>query len=158
MVAKELLEGISLFEGLSQPALESMANCLTLRKYAKGETIFDENTAGQELHIVQQGSVRISKLVREGEEQNLTVLKSGEFFGEISLLDGKPHSATAVALKDSSILSLGREQFERLLAQDAPLGYQLLNRICLTLCRLLRQMDEKFIDMIKFVWEFGAKT
>ena len=158
MVTKEQLAGIPLFEGLSQAELENVTKYLTVKEYNKGETIFSEDAGGQKLYIIQQGRVCIDKRLSEEEKQNLAVLKDGEFFGEISLLDGKPHSATAVALKDSSILTLTLEQFELLLAQNASLGYQLLHRICLAICRLLRQMNEKFIDMIKFVWEFGAKT
>jgi CRP/FNR family transcriptional regulator/CRP/FNR family cyclic AMP-dependent transcriptional regulator len=158
MVTKEQLKDVLLFEGLSPVELEDVAKYLTFKKYAKGETIFEENTGGRKLYIIQQGKVCISKIVQKGEKQNLTIMKDGEFFGEISLLDGKPHSATAVALRDSSIFILSKEQFDKLLAQDIPGGYQLMQRICMTLCKLLRQMDEKFIDMIKFVWEFGAKT
>jgi CRP/FNR family cyclic AMP-dependent transcriptional regulator len=159
VVSIEQLKDIPLFRGLSRQELEDVAAYLTLREYAKGETIFKENTDGeQKLYIIRQGRICISKMVQEGEQQNLTLLKDGEFFGEISLLDGKPHSASATALKDSSVFTLSREQFEALLAKDVPGGYQLMHNICLTICQLLRQMDEKFIDMIKFVWEFGAKT
>lgn len=158
MVTKEQLKDIPLFEGLSPAELDNVAKYLALNEYAKGDTIFNENTEGHKLYIIQQGRVCINKKINKAEEQNMSVLKDGEFFGEISLFDDKPHSASAVALKDSAILTLTSEQFELLLAQDASIGYKLLHRICSGICRLLRQIDEKFIDMIKFVWEFGAKT
>ncbi len=158
MVSKEQLKDIPLFEGLNQPELENIAKYLSVTEYAKGETIFDENTEGHKLYIIKAGRVCINKKINNAEEQNMSVLRDGEFFGELSLFDGKPHSASAVALKDTSIYMLTAEQFELLLAQDAASGYKLLHRICLGICRLLRQVDEKFIDMIKFVWEFGAKT
>ncbi len=158
MVTREQLKDIPLFEGLSPAELDNVAKYLELKEYAKGDTVFNENTAGHKLYIIQQGRICINKKINKAEEQNMAVLRDGEFFGEISLFDGKPHSATAVALKDSSVFTLTSEQFELLLAQDASSGYKLLHRICLGICRLLRQVDEKFIDMIKFVWEFGAKT
>lgn len=158
MVTKEMLECIPLFEGQSQADLENVAGYLTLKQYAKGEIIFDEDSGGRSLYIIKEGSVRVKKKANEGEEQTLAILKAGEFFGEMSILDGKPHSATVSALRDSTILTLSVEKFEQLLADNISSGYQLLHRLCLAVCRLLRQMDEKFIDMIKFVWEFGGKT
>ncbi len=158
MITKEMLEGIPLFEGQSQAGLQNVAKYLTLKQYAKDETIFDEESGGRSLYIIKEGRVRVKKKTGEEEEQTLAILREGEFFGEVSLLDGQPHSATALALKDSAILTLTSEKFEQLLAEDVSCGYRLLHCICLAVCRLLRQMDEKFIDMIKFVWEFGGKT
>ncbi len=158
MVKKEDLSGIALFEGFGAGELEKMAGYLSLKQYSKDEMIFNENAGGSMLYVVLDGAISINHLIREGEVQNLAILKKGEFFGEISLLDGKPHSAAAVALRDSTVFTLTKEKFELLLKKDSAAGYQLLHCISTALCRLLRQMDEKFIDMVKYVWEFGAKT
>ena len=158
MVSEAVLQSIPLFQGLKAEELGQVAQYITQKDYVKNELIFTENTGGRQLYIIKSGVVRISKVVSGKEEQNLTLLKEGEFFGELSLLDGKPHTANAVAWKDCQILTLGKDQFEKFLAEDPQSGYQLLERILIGVCGLLRQMDEKFIDMIKFVWEFGAKT
>jgi len=159
MVSAQELAGIPLFEGLSEAELKKIARRLTRKKYKEGEIVFQEGGDGsQRLYVIESGAVRIAKRVDEQEEQTLAVLKPGEFFGEISLMNRKQHSAIAQALKDTSLLILSRDQLDELIGDDPALAYRILRKVSLVICGLLRQMDEKVIDMIKFVWEFGAKT
>ncbi len=157
MVDHHLLEGIPLFEGLSEEERSLLARYLSERRYGHGETVFIEQAAGQRLYIIREGSVRIIKRVAENESLTLAVLKPGNFFGELSLLTGEPHTATVETLRDSHLLTLGRTEFEDLLVKKPKLGYQVLLKLSQTICKLLRQMDNKFVDIMKFVWEFGAK-
>ena len=83
------------------------------RIYPKGTMIFSEVMPGSELYIIQKGSVKITKIVNENEVL-LAVLKAGDIFGEMSLIENKPRSASAVAFEDSQLLAVNRENFSRM--------------------------------------------
>jgi CRP-like cAMP-binding protein len=154
----EDLKEIRLFKGLSDNELRLLGKIAERRDYQPGETIFSEGARGNKLYIIEKGKVRVTQKAESGETQPLAILSDGDFFGEISFLDAQPHSATVTAMRETSLCSISRKDFDELAKDNPQGGYIILHRISEEVCRLLRQMDEKFIDMVKFVWEFGAKS
>jgi CRP-like cAMP-binding protein len=84
------------------------------RSYPKDSMIFSEGESGDELYIIQKGSVKIAKIV-DNNEVLLAVLKTGDIFGEMSLLESKPRAAGAVAYEDCQVLAVNRANFERMI-------------------------------------------
>jgi CRP-like cAMP-binding protein len=84
------------------------------RTYPKDSMIFSEGEPGEELYIIQKGSVKIAKIV-DNNEVLLAVLKTGDIFGEMALLEAKPRAASAVAYEDSVILAVNQANFERMI-------------------------------------------
>jgi len=87
------------------------------RIYPKDTMIFAEVMPGSELYIIQKGSVKITKIVNETEVL-LAVLKTGDIFGEMSLIEKKPRSAGAIAYEDTQLLAVNQENFERMVASQ----------------------------------------
>ena len=83
------------------------------RTYPKNTMIFSESQPGQELYIIQKGSVKITKIANDNENL-LAVLKSGDIFGEMSILENKARSASAIAYEDAVLLAVNRANFERM--------------------------------------------
>ncbi|QQO11187.1 Crp/Fnr family transcriptional regulator [Breznakiella homolactica] len=83
------------------------------RTYPKDSMLFSEGEPGDELYIIQKGSVKITKIV-DNNEVLLAVLKTGDIFGEMALLESKPRSASAVAYEDTMVLAVNRANFERM--------------------------------------------
>ncbi len=83
------------------------------RNYPKNTMIFSETMPGRELYIIQKGSVKITKIVNDNEVL-LAVLKPGDIFGEMALIEHKPRSASAIAFEDCVLLAVNRENFERM--------------------------------------------
>ncbi|NBB89661.1 MAG: cyclic nucleotide-binding domain-containing protein [Spirochaetes bacterium] len=83
------------------------------REYPKDTMIFAETMPGRELYIIQKGSVKITKIVNDNEVL-LAVLKAGDIFGEMSLIENKPRSASAIAFEESVLLAVNKENFERM--------------------------------------------
>ncbi|MFP4636914.1 MAG: Crp/Fnr family transcriptional regulator [Spirochaetaceae bacterium] len=83
------------------------------REYPKDTMIFAETMPGRELYIIQKGSVKITKIVNDNEVL-LAVLRQGDIFGEMSLIENKPRSASAIAFEDSVLLAVNKENFERM--------------------------------------------
>ena len=83
------------------------------RFYPKDTMIFSEGMTGSELYIIQKGSVKITKIV-DNNEVLLAVLKSGDIFGEMAILENKPRSASAIAFEDAYLLAVNKANFERM--------------------------------------------
>ena len=90
------------------------------RAYPKNSMIFAEGEPGNELFIIQKGSVKITKIVDDNEVL-LAVLKAGDIFGEMALLEAKPRAASSVAYEDCQVLAVNQANFERMIASQPQL-------------------------------------
>ena len=104
-----------LFEGINPDVLEEVRYEMKTIEVASGDVIFDEGDAGDSLYLVGQGSVKISKTGRGGEQETLGFIQSGNFFGEMSLLDGQPRSAKATAAGPTLLASVDEVTFQHIL-------------------------------------------
>jgi CRP/FNR family cyclic AMP-dependent transcriptional regulator len=137
-----------LFERAEDAALETIARQLRRRRFRRHETIFHQGDPGDALHIVSSGAVKIVLPSLEGEEAIIATLRSGDFFGELAMLDGAPRSATAVALEASETWTLTREQFLAVLDQDKALRESLLAGLARELRRITGHVEElHFLDL-----------
>src|SRR6266576_4645620 len=104
----ELLSNIGLFESLTEEDLELLSKRLEDVTFEEGDVVFCQGDEGSALYIVEDGAVEISF----GEGRTRVVLASlfpGQYFGELSLFDGSPRSATATAVKNSRLVRLDRD-------------------------------------------------
>ena len=111
MVPAELFRQVPLFAGLEDEDLESLLNVATRRKYPKDGVIFFENDVGEALFMIVTGRVKVTILSDDGREIILAMLSDNDFFGEMSLLDNEPRSATAIALQEAEMVVLHQREF-----------------------------------------------
>lgn len=102
----ELLKKVSLFSDFKMEALKSLSEFCVERLYKKGETLIKQGDYGIGLYIIASGKVKIVKKTADGEEFEIAVQGPGEFFGEMSVLDNAPRSASVIALEDTRCLLL----------------------------------------------------
>ncbi len=120
----------------------------TVRKYPKDTMIFCENQEGREMFIIQQGQVKISKVVKN-QELILAVLKKGDFFGEMALLENKPRSASAIAHDDCVLMSVNAENFNQLVATQPQLVARLTTTLADRLWSMYRQIaNTRIVDPV----------
>jgi len=135
--AVETLRRCALFARFNDDALAACAGSLRVRRFRKNETIFHQGDPGDSLFIIESGAVKIVLPSPEGEEGAIiATLGRGDFFGELALLDGAPHSATAVALESAEMLVMRREPFEQLIDTDRDLRMALFAGLTAELRRL----------------------
>lgn len=123
------LAGNPLFRQLSPEAIEKISGLMVRVSLKAGDTVFLEREPGDALYVVHSGRVRI--WVRDGEQNEVTLseLKAGDFFGEMSVLDGGKRSANATALTDVTLQCLRREQFESFLLERPQAALEVIRGI-----------------------------
>jgi CRP-like cAMP-binding protein len=130
---------IPMFSGVSTEILESIASLLIERRFPKHKTIVEEGAPGDYMYIISEGRVKVTKLSGDGREKILELLDVGDFFGEMSLFDDAPRSASVKAMSDVRIMALARNDFLRLLGSSPGLALSVIQE----LTRRLRQVDEQ---------------
>ena len=140
----EILAQIDLFNGLPQGHLRRVVDIGVEEAYKGGATIFPENTPGDKFYVIVEGAVRISRIVPGMGEEALAVLRPGNYFGEMSLIDDAPRSATAICHERCRLFVVNRKDLEDLLFVDRDLAYELLWNWVRTLSRRLRATNDKF--------------
>jgi len=125
-MSTSLLRSVSLFDSLDHEELVKLSALLKRKTYSKNETVFWMHEKGDHLYIIESGLVSISFTDGEGQETELALLKPGSFFGELSLIDGGPHSASARAKTDAVLLALDRASFYHFLTNHPKLAYEML--------------------------------
>ncbi len=133
------LRVIPMFSGVSAEVLDSIASLLIERRFPKHKTIVEEGAPGDYMYIISEGRVKVTKLSGDGRDKILELLEVGDFFGEMSLFDEAPRSASVKAMSDVRILALARNDFLRLLSRSPDLALSVIQE----LTRRLRQVDEQ---------------
>jgi len=148
-MAREALRGCGLFGNADERTLDALAAALRLRRFRKGETVFHQGDPGDALFIVASGSVKVVLPSDEGAEPAIVaVLGPGEFFGELAILDGAPHSATIVAIEPTETLVLHRDAFLALIDSEPDLRRALLASLATEIRRLTGHVEDlHFLDL-----------
>lgn len=139
-----VLQKVPLFHSLPQGELTAFGELLRERAYPKGSVILFEDDPGDALYIVAAGQVKVVLIGEDGREVILSVLGEGSFFGELALLDDEPRSAHVIAMEDSSVLALRREDFQARLRSSPEVAIALLRE----LSSRLRRADEKIGGLV----------
>jgi CRP/FNR family transcriptional regulator, cyclic AMP receptor protein len=138
------LSRVPLFAGLPPDKLSSLETMTQRRSFRRGEVVFHKGDPGDTLFVITQGQVKIILPSDSGEEALLGVLDEGEFFGELSLIDEQPRSATIVATEQTETLMLRRDEFLKFIVSSPELAIDMMR----VLSRRLRETDEFIEDAI----------
>ena len=144
------LKSVSLFGNLSDRQFGILSKAGTIKKFEKGFLIVHQHGHGDTFYIVVSGRVKVTLLNEDGKEIVLSVLKEGDFFGELSLLDNEPRSASVITMEDVTLFLLTRTQFYQLIAARP----DILRKLLKVICSRLRDADEK-IGSLAFLDVYG---
>lgn len=139
----ELIKNVSLFENLDNEQLEHMLSIAHRQTIAANTVLFHENDYGAAFYVILKGSIKIFKRSASGEEKVLSLLQSGDSFGELSLLDGRPRSASAATLEPTTMLVIAEEPFHNLLRRN----FDITRKLMAELCQRLRDTNQHVHDL-----------
>ena len=136
---KAFLRRVPLFLGLGEPLLDRLAAASMRRRFERGRTICAEGEPSKSMFILLSGRAKVQRSDSEGKEVILAMLGPGEFFGEMSLIDEEPRSASVIALEATEVVSVGKDAFKSLLVQSPDMCASVMRG----LVRRLREADRK---------------
>jgi CRP-like cAMP-binding protein len=138
---QELLRTVPIFSELSEADIASLARLTSHRSCPKDTVVFFENEEGDSFFIIVDGRIKVTILGDDGREVILSVLGRGDFFGEMALLDNEPRSATAIAVEDTELLSLHRNDFQSVLSDNRSIMSALIRILTARLRRANHQIS-----------------
>ena len=134
-----------LLAGISDDAYAQLERATEIVQYSPREVIFEEEEPGNYLYLIAQGSVRISKRGRAGNQETLTTLTERDFFGELALVDHGNRSAQATAIGHTVVGRVGRDAWD-LLMRLAP--HEMLSNFTRAITGRLRANNQNFIEQM----------
>src|SRR5688572_5245650 len=132
------LARVAIFRDLPQTAIDDLARRVSVKRVPGGSAIFAQEEAGDALYVILSGRVKIVMVGESGREVTLAVLRPADIFGEMSLFDAKPRSASVIALEPTAALSLSRDDLVKHIAGNPSTAMKLLAEMS----RRLRRADE----------------
>lgn len=128
--AKAILQRNFLFCDLPESSLHQLASLANRRTFRKGEVVFLEGDAGDALYGVISGSIRVATSNNDGKQVFLNMMEHGDVFGEISVIDGQPRTATAEAVESTSLIVIQRHDFQKLMEREPVVAIHMLQILC----------------------------
>lgn len=136
----ETIENVAVFENLSQKELYEIVRLTHQRDYKKDESIFKKNAPAEGMYVLLDGAVDIFE---PDSNTILTTFKSGDFFGELALIDEEPRMASAIATESSKLIGFFRTDLLTLMKRSPELGNVILMNISRILGERLRKTNEE---------------
>jgi CRP/FNR family cyclic AMP-dependent transcriptional regulator len=146
----DLIRRVSLFSMLTPEQAEALAATVSKKRFKRGEILVEQGRMSNALFIVLAGRTRVLMTDSKGREVILATLKSGDYVGEMSLIDNEPHSATVVADQQVDVLVLGRDSFLRCLGENMEMAHSVMR----VLVQRLRKASEN-ISSLALVGVYG---
>ena len=119
-------------------ASDPFKNLIVRRK--AGESIYAEGDLGAEMYVIQAGEVRLFR-TREGVKQELAIMEKGDFFGELSVLEGLPRTSAAEALKDAELIEINSTTFDRMIRANIEIAVRMLRKLSNRLQEANRKLE-----------------
>lgn len=141
---EEVVRKAPLFTALDDASASTLRASMKEVKINKGQTLFKEGDSGDRLFVVVEGKLKLGTSSGDGRENLLSILGPGDMFGELSLFDPGPRTATATAVTDSKLLSLANDQVIGWVTAHPEVSLQLLGR----LAQRLRRTNEVLADLV----------
>ncbi len=147
MIKKEssLLRNVQLFSSLSDQELQQITDAIRIKSFKKQETILHEEDTNEYMYTILAGKVKVVQTSEDGKETILAMHKTGDFFGEMSLIDGKTMPATVIATEETITAIISKQEFISLICSQE----KVLLKLLIILCARLRESWNK-IQMLNF--------
>lgn len=144
----KILKQQTLLHDLESAELNKISKIIKKISFKKGEHLFKEKDETRGLYLIYSGKIEISKITSDGWRQTIAVLTPGHFFGELSILEKRRHEASAVAVEDTELFLISKEDFEKLMEEDIALACKIITKIAVAMSKNLRRMNDKFLSAL----------
>lgn len=143
----------SLGTELSEDQAAVLGGLMELQHLKDGDYLISEGAADDALHVLLEGKLEVVKNAGGDDEASLAVLRDGDLAGELSFIDGEPHTVGLRALCDSEVLSLERAAFEGVVNDHAQLAYQVMRAVARSAHKIVHRMNYQFIELNNYIFK-----
>ncbi len=148
-----LITHSSLGAELSDNEVGVLGALMVERELADGEFLFEDGTNDDSLHVILMGKLEVVKRTGSDETASLAVLRDGELAGELSFIDGAPHTVGLRALCETHVLSLSRESFEAIVDSNPQLVYKVMRAVARSAHRIVHRMNTEFVELSNYIFK-----
>ncbi len=140
---EEMLAKIPVFENLKAKELRQVSGIVHRRQYVSGEYVFYQNDPGLGMYVIEQGEVAVVLVAADGTKKELATLKDGDFFGELSLLDESPRSASVIAQSDANLIGFFRPDLFEIMEKAPGTGLKIVLKVAEMIGERLRNTNQE---------------
>jgi CRP/FNR family cyclic AMP-dependent transcriptional regulator len=148
-----LIAGSALGAELSDSEVEILGGLMDERSLVDDEFLFEDGMADDSLHIILTGKVEVVKRTGDDNFASLAVLREGELAGELSFIDGAPHTVGLRALCETRVLSLKRTAFEGIIDSNPQLVYKVMRAVARSAHRIVHRMNTEFVELSNYIFK-----
>ena len=138
---------------LDEAEVELLSGLMVGRVLDDGDFLIEVGTSDDALHIILSGKVEVVKRTGDDDYASLAVLREGELAGELSFIDGTPHTVGLRALCDTHVLTLEREAFEGIIDAYPRLVYKVMRAIARSAHRIVHRMNTEFVELSNYIFK-----
>jgi len=149
----KLIVNSSLGVELSDGEVEILSAAMRERSLADGEFLFEDGMSDDSLHVILAGKVEVVKRTGDDSFASLAVLREGELAGELSFVDGAPHTVGLRALCETRVLSLTRDAFEEVIDSNPRLVYKVMRAVARSAHRIVHRMNTEFVELSNYIFK-----
>lgn len=151
--ASNLVANSSLGAELSDSEVAILGGLMQERELADGDFLFEDGTTEDALHVILVGKVEVVKRTGDDDFASLAVLREGELAGELSFIDGAPHTVGLRALCETHVLSLERKSFEGIIDTHPQLAYKVMRAVARSAHRIVHRMNTEFVELSNYIFK-----
>ena len=149
----KLIANSSLGNDLSDAEVGILGELMVERKLDDEEFLFEDGTHDDSLHVILVGKLEVVKRTGGDEFSSLAVLRVGELAGELSFIDGAPHTVGLRALCETHVVSLSRSAFEGIIDAHPQLVYKVMRAVARSAHRIVHRMNTEFVELSNYIFK-----
>jgi len=150
-VVEKLLKRVPLFEQLSEKEIKEIGKLVKPLKFPENHEIIKENSSGNDLFVILQGEVRVSKFVNDKEEA-ITFLKKGAMFGEMALIGNMKRTASIISHTETVVYKINGEKFIKFMEQNPEAGYKIMRKMAVNLAQRLKDLNDRYQSILSMAF------
>jgi CRP-like cAMP-binding protein len=148
----KLVEHSALGAELENGEIRLLGELMEERQLADGDFLIEDGGSDDSLHVILDGKVEVVKRAG-GDFASLAILREGELAGELSFIDGTPHTVGLRALCDTHVISLRREAFESIIESQPKLVYKVMRAVARSAHRIVHRMNTEFMELSNYIFK-----
>jgi CRP-like cAMP-binding protein len=150
-VSSDLIKNSALGEEMTDDQCAVLGKIITVRGLKENDFLFREGDRDGNLYVIIKGSLEALRTTGAGDLVSLYVLREGEIAGVMGFLDGLGHSADLRAIHDCEVLSVQRDNFEKMARERPEIGYRVMRAIIRNVHAILRRMNVQFVELTNYI-------